>query len=107
MLSASVNAACCALLDAGIPIKCLVSSSTLIIDKDNYVRVDPDSETFRVSLAHFVLTFESINNNLLSIINEGSFVMNQLKEVIKLGQIASKEIFEIYKESMKKRFLFQ
>lgn len=105
ILSSAINAGCCALLDAGIPMRYLVSSSTVIVDNKNHIVIDPKLEASQDCLTQFVTTFESVNYNIVSIVNEGSFDATQLKEAIKLSQLASKEIFQVYKESMNRRFL--
>ena len=48
LLSCCINAACMALLDAGVPMKYLIASVTCILDKDGQLLLDPTEKQARV-----------------------------------------------------------
>ncbi|XP_015792530.1 exosome complex component RRP46-like [Tetranychus urticae] len=104
LLSAAVNSACCALLDAGIPMKCMIASVTSCISVDA-IQLDPNKEASQKSDGSIVLTFESSKNSIISVSSEGEFTVDNINEAIKLGCLATKKIYDFYHESMKKRFL--
>ena len=41
LLAASINAACLALLDSGLPLQCLVAAVTCLVNDKNEITLDP------------------------------------------------------------------
>lgn len=107
LLSTAVNSACCALIDAGIPMKCMMASVTGYINGDD-INLDPCKEEIEENPgSSIVFTFESTENRLISITNDGDLTIDQIKNAIKVSSIAATEINNFYHDSMKKRFLMK
>jgi exosome complex component RRP46 len=90
LLSAAINAVCCALIDAGLPMKCPVAGVS--------VRPEEASE---------VCTFDFVFDNnldLITIITKGCATEEQIRAAIKLGQLDAKKSFECIRERIRERF---
>lgn len=56
LLACSINCACLALMNAGIPLKYLFAAVSCMITHDNEIILDPDSKQLKVSeMAHNLL----------------------------------------------------
>ena len=107
LLSTAVNSACCALIDAGIPMKSMMASVTVYLNGDD-INLDPCKEEIEENPgSSIVLTFESVENKLISITSDGDLTIDQIENSIKVGSLAATEINSFYHDSMKKRFLIE
>lgn len=86
LLSTTVNAVCCALIDAGLPMKCPVAGISLKVDE-----------------SQFDFVFDN-NLDLITVITTGCVDEKQLDKAIELGQSQAKEYFETIRERVKERF---
>lgn len=89
LLSATVNAVCCALLDAGVPMKFPVSSASIILEEAQQCKFD--------------FVFDT-SYNLITILTRGCASEDQITKAISLGQEEAKKNFDIYREKIKQRF---
>lgn len=105
ILSTALNASCAALLDAGIPMRSLITGIIFEINEEGNIFLDPNSETSSECQSKLIMVLEGVNHNTVSLINEGNLTVDQIKKCLKMGRIASREILSFYEESMKKRFL--
>jgi exosome complex component RRP46 len=48
-MAASMNAACLALMDSGLPLQCLVAAVTCLVDKNDKIILDPSLQVVNVS----------------------------------------------------------
>lgn len=86
LLSSTVNAVCCALIDAGLPMKCPVAGITIELDN-----------------IEFNLVFDN-NLDLITLLTKGCVDEAQLDKAIELGQTQAKAHFETIRERIKERF---
>lgn len=107
ILSAALNGACCALLDAGIPMKSLITGVIFDINEKGEIFLDSNLDTSSECVAKLIIAYDSEKYNVISMINEGTISVDQIKSCLKIGRVASKEIVDFYHESMKKRFLIK
>ena len=105
LLSVALNASCSALLDAGIPVRSLITGIMFEIDEEGTIYLDPDQEKSSLCQSKLVLALESVNHGLISMMNEGNLTVDQIRRCLRIGKVASREILNFYEESMKKRFL--
>lgn len=89
LLSATINAVCCALLDAGVPMKFPVSSVSLTLEEAKECRFD--------------LVFDK-ELNLVTILTKGCCRESLITKAISLGQEEAKKNFEIIRERIWERF---
>lgn len=85
LLSAAINAVCCALIDSGLPMKCPVAG----------VSVKCDCE--------FDFVFDN-NLDLITITNRGCVNEANLKKAIDLGKYEARKNFDLIRERVRKRF---
>ncbi|KAG7217612.1 hypothetical protein INR49_021300 [Caranx melampygus] len=74
LLSCSLNAACMALMDAGLPMSCLFCGVTCAIDTDGQIITDPTA------------------------------AQEKLQQCIAVSQKASEKIFQFYRDSVRRRY---
>ncbi|RWS18746.1 exosome complex component RRP46-like protein, partial [Leptotrombidium deliense] len=104
VLAAAVNSTCCALLDAGIPMKCLIAAMSVTIATDGSLILDSRHKEGDEFQAMLTFAFESLNCKIISVTTQGSFTEKQFKKCAKLCATAAKGIFEFYENSIKQRF---
>ncbi|EEB19042.1 conserved hypothetical protein [Pediculus humanus corporis] len=81
LLACSVNSACLALLNAGIPLKYVFAAD---------------------SKANFTLVFDGVDKNLIACKTSGIYTKNKFTEVINTCKEASLKIFQFYLSVIKK-----
>lgn len=104
LMSSCLNAACCALIDSGFPMKYLFASTTAIIDGDQQIIVNPNKEQMNNCKSCFTITFDSIDHKILSITTQGGFTFLQYQQCLKACKESSGQIFKMYKDAAKKRY---
>ncbi len=100
---AGINAAAMALAHAGIPMKDMVTSVSIgKLDKELVVDVNKAEEDWEEGegATDIAMSFTSAGE-LTHMQLDGHITTEQLKEAVKLGQKAVKEIYEIQKQALK------
>ncbi|MFW5846978.1 MAG: exosome complex exonuclease Rrp41 [Nanoarchaeota archaeon] len=103
---AGINAAAMALAAAGIPMKNMISSISVgKLDKEIVVDLSKEEEDFDIGegSTDIPLSFTD-SGDITHIQLDGKINSEELKKAIKLGQKASKEIYEIQKKALKDAF---
>ena len=103
LLASSVNAACLALLDSGVPMKYTVAAVTCVIDSNEQVILDPTLDEEQIAVASFTCAFSSNDLSLLTLITKGSFSNEQLQSCLLKCKKASETVFAYYKESLRRQ----
>uniref|UniRef100_A0A3B1IUU6 Exosome complex component RRP46 n=1 Tax=Astyanax mexicanus TaxID=7994 RepID=A0A3B1IUU6_ASTMX len=104
LLSCCLNAACMALMDAGLPMGRLFCGVTCAIDSDSQIITDPTAQQERESRALMTFAIDSKERNVLMSSTKGSFSVKELQQCIALSQKASEKIFQFYRDSVKRRY---
>lgn len=86
LLSTTINAVCCALIDAGLPMKCPVSGVTIDIDNNKY---------------DFVFDNKL---DLITLITRGCVSEEDLESAIEHGRAKAKTQFETIRDRVRERF---
>lgn len=89
LFSATINAVCCALLDAGVPLESPVAGVQVKLDEKEACEFD------------FVF---DLNYNLVTILTHGYINEENLKKTIAVGQEEAKKNFDIIREKIRDRF---
>lgn len=92
LLSAAINAVCCALIDAGLPMKCPVAGVSVRNDE--------------ITNCTFDFVFDN-NLDLITIITKGCATEEDIKKAIKLGQQEAKNNFDSIRDRVRQRFALQ
>ena len=104
MLSCCINAACLALLDASVSMKFLVAAVTCVVDLDGHVTLDPTAKQRSRSKASLTFAFESRSRGVLTSVTEGIVSQDKYQECLLAAKLASENIFNFYKETIKNKF---
>lgn len=92
LLSTSINAVCCALIDAGVPMSCPVAGITINLN---------DKQDQHMCRYDFVFD-QSLN--LITILTRGNINEENLEKAILIGQEEAKKYFNTIREKVKERF---
>ncbi|KAJ8256630.1 hypothetical protein COCON_G00187820 [Conger conger] len=104
LLSCSLNAACMALMDAGLPMGCLFCGVTCAIDPDGLIITDPTAQQEKNSRAVMTFAIDSAQRRVMMSSTKGSFSVNELQQCIAVSQRASEKIFQFYRDSVRRRY---
>ncbi|XP_056622892.1 exosome complex component RRP46 [Triplophysa dalaica] len=104
LLSCCLNAACMALMDAGLPMSCLFCGVTCAITKEGQIITDPTTRQEKESRALLTFAIDSVQRNVLMSTTTGSFSIKELQQCIAISQKASEQIFQFYRDSVKRRY---
>ncbi|KAN0014764.1 hypothetical protein ACTFIU_001082 [Dictyostelium citrinum] len=105
IVSCAINAACLALLDAGIEMNGLLGSVTLCFNNDGSIYLDPDIEEENQSKALAIYSFSSINKNIVLSKTIGSLTEDQYFNGLKLASQACDFIISYIKLAVKNRIM--
>jgi len=104
LLSCLINGACMAMVLAGVPMKCMVSSVCCAIDKDGLITIDPSSEEEENMRCLLTLSFESKNLQLISSHTSGSCSVDEYFTCLDLARQSALEVLSFQRLSVS-RFL--
>lgn len=104
LLSCCLNAACMALMDAGLPMSYLFCGVTCAITKEGQIITDPTARQEKESRALLMFAIDSGEQNVLMSTTTGSFSVKELQQCIAISQRASEQIFQFYRDSVKRRY---
>ncbi len=104
-LACCVNAACLALVDAGVAMRFLFASVTCAITDDGEIVVDPDGKECASAACVMTFVFDSVDRDILgSRIASGSCSENKFQLCLGVARAASEKVFEFYRECVKRKF---
>lgn len=104
LLSCSLNAACMALMDAGLPMNCLFCGVTCAINSDGQILTDPTAAQEKEYRAILTFAIDSTDHKVMMSSTRGSFSVHELQQCIAVSQKASEKIFQFYRESVRRRY---
>ncbi|KAL2095738.1 hypothetical protein ACEWY4_007886 [Coilia grayii] len=104
LLACCLNAACMALMDAGLPMSCLFCGITCVISTEGQIITDPTLQQEKESRAQMTFAIDSIEKRVMMSSTKGSISVQELQEAIALSQRASERIFQFYRDSVHRRY---
>ncbi|XP_034405128.1 exosome complex component RRP46 isoform X2 [Cyclopterus lumpus] len=104
ILSCFLNAACMALMDAGLPMSCLFCGVTCAINADGQIITDPTAVQEKESRAVMTFAIDSTKRRVMMSSTKGSFSVHELQQCIAVSQEASEKIFQFYRDSVSRRY---
>ncbi|XP_062328412.1 exosome complex component RRP46 isoform X1 [Osmerus eperlanus] len=104
LLSCFLNAACMALMDAGLPMSCLFCGVTCAIDTEGQIITDPTSAQEKESRALLTFAIDSTEHRVMMSSTKGSFSVHELQQCIAASQKTSEKIFQFYRDSVRQRY---
>ncbi|XP_029923202.1 exosome complex component RRP46 [Myripristis murdjan] len=104
LLSCYLNAACMALMDAGLPMSCLFCGVTCAVNAEGQIITDPSAAQEKESRALMTFAVESTEHRVIMSSTRGSFSVHELQQCIAVSQKASEKIFQFYRDSVRRRY---
>ncbi|XP_022090560.1 exosome complex component RRP46-like isoform X2 [Acanthaster planci] len=103
LLSCCVNASCMALMDAGIPMKCLVAAVTCMLDSDGRLVLDPTDKQAKDAQCLASFAFDSRHKKVITSSFQGSCTVQEYQSLLASCQTASQKVFDFYRTSVEHR----
>uniref|UniRef100_A0A8C6M6T8 Exosome complex component RRP46 n=1 Tax=Nothobranchius furzeri TaxID=105023 RepID=A0A8C6M6T8_NOTFU len=104
LLSCCLNAACMALMDAGLSMSCLFCGVTCAIGADGDIIADPTAAQEKESRALMTFAIDSTERRVMMSSTKGSFSVQELQECVAVSQKASEKVFQFYRDSVRRRY---
>lgn len=102
-LACCINAACLSLLDSCVPMQYSVAAVCCIIDSQGKMIIDPTRKQEKTAKSSFTFVFESKHRNVITLSTIGIFSPQEHEECLHSCRQASSQIFNFYRETMKKK----
>ncbi|XP_055519661.1 exosome complex component RRP46 [Leucoraja erinacea] len=104
LLSCCLNAACMALMDAGLPMKSVFCGITCMIDPDRNILLDPTTTMEKEAAAVLTFSIDSVEKQLLTLSTKGSYSVEELQQCVAICQKAAEKIFQFYRDLVSRRY---
>ncbi|XP_032104561.1 exosome complex component RRP46 isoform X6 [Sapajus apella] len=104
LLACCLNAACMALVDAGVPMRALFCGVTCALDSDGTLVLDPTSKQEKEARAVLTFALDNVERKLLMSSTKGLFSDAELQQCLAVTQAASQHVFRFYRESLQRRY---
>ncbi|XP_008853229.1 exosome complex component RRP46 isoform X3 [Nannospalax galili] len=104
LLACCLNAACMALVDAGVPMRALFCGVTCALDSDGNLLLDPTAKQEKKARAVLTFALDSVEQKLLMSTTKGLYSDAELQQCLAAAQAASQHIFRFYRESLQRRY---
>lgn len=125
IVTTAITGTCCALIDCGLPMRCIAAGVTVVtilnkdttLDKNSHddegdnntskflFIVQPNKEQESQCCSRFDLVFEHHSYKLIAIKTQGIYNQCDLKEATRLARLESEKIFDQIRDDIKARFL--
>ncbi|CAG8523505.1 6468_t:CDS:2 [Ambispora gerdemannii] len=107
ILATAINATCLALIDAGVPMKAIITAVTCIVTQQGDVLVDPTSKEAEEAVSTHTFAFDSLFFNAVLCESNGIFTEKQFLESYVLCKSGANQIYEKIRESLGHKFQIQ
>ncbi|VTJ54942.1 Hypothetical predicted protein [Marmota monax] len=104
LLACCLNAACMALVDAGVPMRALFCGVTCALDSDGILVLDPTAKQEKEARAVLTFALDSVERKLLMSTTKGLYSDAELQQCLAAAQAASQHVFRFYRESLQRRY---
>ncbi|XP_012588904.1 PREDICTED: exosome complex component RRP46 isoform X1 [Condylura cristata] len=104
LLACCLNAACMALVDAGVPMRALFCGVTCALDSDGNLMLDPTTKQEKEARAVLTFALDSVERKLLMSTTKGQYSDTELQQCLAAAQAATQHIFRFYRESLQRRY---
>uniref|UniRef100_A0A8D2DGH3 Exosome component 5 n=1 Tax=Sciurus vulgaris TaxID=55149 RepID=A0A8D2DGH3_SCIVU len=104
LLACCLNAACMALVDAGVPMRALFCGVTCALDSDGTLVLDPTVKQEKEARAVLTFALDSVERKLLMSTTKGLYSDAELQQCLAAAQAASQHVFRFYRESLQRRY---
>ena len=103
LLACTLNAACLALINTGVPMKFTIAAvSCMIEESTGNIILDPDNIQLQGARAEFTYAFDSMKKDVICCHTVGRFTENEFFETMDKCKQASQNVFDFYRNLVKK-----
>ena len=102
LLAAMSNALCLALMDAGLPMKCMISAISCATFEDKTNKWDPTQEEEAGAVSEYTFVYESVQKNVIYNYYVGETDIANYMLFLRRGRQLANQVFEYYRESFEK-----
>eukprot|EP01119_Soliformovum_irregulare_P015984 TRINITY_DN4585_c0_g1_i1.p1 TRINITY_DN4585_c0_g1~~TRINITY_DN4585_c0_g1_i1.p1 ORF type:complete len:181 (-),score=51.30 TRINITY_DN4585_c0_g1_i1:125-667(-) len=103
IVSTAVNAACLALIDAGIPMKNMIAATTIAY-LDGDLILDPTEKEEKESSSIFTFAIHSQSDGTLAVRTKGFFSEDEFNHASEASQGACERVFSFLRRSLEKKY---
>ncbi|GFT24918.1 exosome complex component RRP46 [Nephila pilipes] len=103
LLACCVNAACLALLDAGIPMRGVVAASSIAFIEDKLIPF-PSPKEIKLAQRMSTICFESPGKTIVGIKNSSFITTKELKKTIEIARKSTDDLFQFYRNVCTKKY---
>ncbi|GCB59932.1 exosome complex component RRP46-like isoform X4 [Scyliorhinus torazame] len=104
LLSCCLNAACMALMDAGLPMRSVFCGVTCVIDSNGEILLDPTTKIEKEAAAVLTFSIDSVEKQLLMSSTKGAYSVEELQQCVAMCQKAAEKIFQFYRDSVSRTY---
>ncbi|GCC31401.1 exosome complex component RRP46 [Chiloscyllium punctatum] len=104
LLACCLNAACMALMDAGLPMKSVFCGVTCVIDSNGDILLDPTTKMEKEAAAVLTFSIDSVEKQLLMSSTKGLYSVEELQQCVAMCQKAAEKIFQFYRDSVSRKY---
>ncbi|XP_007536651.1 exosome complex component RRP46 [Erinaceus europaeus] len=104
LLACCLNAACMALVDAGLPMRALFCGVTCALDSEGTLTLDPTAKQEKEARAVLTFALDSVERKLLMSTTKGLYSDAELQQCLAAAQAAAQHVFRFYRESLQRRY---
>ncbi|NXC31282.1 EXOS5 protein, partial [Campylorhamphus procurvoides] len=104
LLSCCLNAACMALLDAGLPLCSLFCGVTCALGPDGTITLDPTTRQEQEARAVLTFAIDSRERKVLMSTTKGSCSVEEMQQCLAAAQRAADTVFQFYRDSLRRRY---
>lgn len=102
---AAVNAVCCALLDAGIPMQSSFAAVQCAIgSQDNQIIVNPSISVEKSARVNAIFVFESRTSGLITCRSSGNMTDEEFQKCLQNSRKAAAKMFDFYRTLMERKY---
>eukprot|EP00095_Tigriopus_kingsejongensis_P008501 snap_masked-scaffold18_size714446-processed-gene-6.27 protein:Tk08501 transcript:snap_masked-scaffold18_size714446-processed-gene-6.27-mRNA-1 annotation:"exosome complex component rrp46" len=103
-LASAVNAACLALIDASVAMRCLFAAVQVARDPAGRLLVDPCRKQLRTATASATFVFESVQSDVLATHLEGRWPEQAFQEGLQLASAGAQHLFQFYRDTVQRKY---
>ena len=99
-----MNAACLALVDASLAMRCLFAAVTVAAGADGSIVIDPSKKEARKLAVTITFVFESTKKDIVTTKMDGKCSEKSFQKCLGAARDASEAVFEFYRDTLKRKF---
>ncbi|KAI9350043.1 exosome component 5-like protein [Zopfochytrium polystomum] len=101
VLPVAMNAACLALVDAGVPLKSMVAAVECAYNAEGELMLDPNAQELESAVSTHVYAFDNINpHTTLCNLSTGAFKQQEFAKAFEMSQMAAAKVHEFNRKTL-------